>query len=519
MALPYDLVLAGGEVVDGTGEPAFTADVAVSGDRIVRVAPEGVPVDSALVVLDADGLVVAPGFVDHHAHVPTSVLERPILENFLRQGITTILAHVHSGQQPWPLDEHIERVEAAPNLVFFASHNSIRIEVMGMDDRAPTADELERMKERVELSMCHGAKGLSTGLAYVPGNYAETLEVVELARSAARHGGIYVSHMRNEFRYVLDSVEELITIAREADIPAQINHLKAAGAGQWGLADRILAMVDSARAEGLDVKQDVYAYTASSTGSSVLFPTWALAGGTDSLAARLADPHLRPLVEEKMREILEFDRVGDDLSRIQFRLVPGAPEYVGRTLADLARDRGLPQTIDTALALVEELQLAGGFSAIYHIMDDGDLERFLEHPFTMVETDGDGVGFGRGFPHPRSYGSFPRLLDRYVRERGVISQEEAVRRMTSLSMVQIGEADRGVVREGAYADLIAFNPDAFRDRATFEDPHQFAVGMSHVVVNGVPVIRDGSITGAKPGRVLTGPARPDRVTAEARRGC
>jgi N-acyl-D-amino-acid deacylase len=508
----YDLLLGGGTVVDGTGRPGFRADVALVGDRIARVAPEGIPAESARQVLDARGLIVAPGFVDHHAHIQTGILERPLLENLLRQGITTVLASLHSHDQPWPLDEHMAAVRSALNVGFFAGHNWTRRRVMGTADRPPTPEDLDRMRALVAESMCHGALGLSTGLFYVPGNYAQTDEVVELARVAAAHGGIYVSHMRDEFRGVLDSVEEFIRIAGEAEIPAQINHLKAAGAGQWGLAPRILAMVDSARAQGLDVKQDVYTYTASSTGSSVLFPQWALAGGRDSLAVRLQDPEIRARVEAGMREILEKDRVGDDLARIQFRNVAGAPDYAGRTLADLARDRGMPPTIDTALELVQELELAGGFSAIYHVMDEEDLEAFLRHPYTMIETDGDPVAFGQGFPHPRSYGSFPRLIHRYVNERGVLTLEEAIRRMTSLSMEQVGQVDRGVIEEGRLADLVAFHPAEFRDRATFQDPHRYAVGMIHVVVNGVPVIREASLTGERPGRVLHGPARPDAVT-------
>lgn len=514
-APPYDLVLRGGTVVDGTGADRFEGDVAVDGDRIARVSRTPLPADSAERTLDAAGLVVAPGFVDNHAHVQTALDDRPLAENFVRQGITTILASLHSGEQPWPLAAYMDSLSRkgfAPNIGFFAGHTWTRRRVLGMDDRPPTADELEEMERLVEESMEDGALGLSTGLRYTPAAYAGTDEVVELARVASRHGGIYVSHMRDEGPGVVSSVRELIEIADRADIPAQIQHHKAMGVAQWGLTETTLALVDSARDEGLDIKLDYYPYLASSTSSRVLFPGWALSGGHDSLVARLEDPETRREIEEEMREIFLRERTGRDLSRIQFRTVPGAPGYEGRTLEDLAVDRGLEPTVETGVDLVIELEREGGFSAIYHVMDRGDLVRMMRHDWSMVCTDGDPVGYGQGHPHPRSYGAFPRVLGQYVREEGVLSLEEAVRRMTSMAADQIGQPDRGRIREGAYADLTVFDPDRIEDRASFTDPHRYPVGIVHVLVNGEPVIRDGSLTGRKPGRVLTGPARPDEVS-------
>lgn len=504
---PYELLIMGGEVVDGSGEPRFRADVAIRGDRIVRVAREGIPADSAETVLDAGGLVVAPGFIDNHAHIQTTIHLYPLAENFLRQGITTILASLHSGDQPWPLDEYLASLDVAPNVGFFAGHSWIRRQVMGMADRDPTAQELERMKALVEESMRQGALGLSTGLLYVPANYAKTEEIIELAKVAARYGGIYVTHMRDEGRGLIRSVAETIRIAAEAGIPAQINHHKAVGASQWGWSARTLAMIDSARAAGLDIKHDLYPYTASSTGSSILFPPWALAGGQDSLVARLRDPALRRRIEEEMVPIMEEERGGGDLSSIQFRVVPSDRRYDGKTLADLARDRGLPNNTRTGIQLVIELQMKGGFSAIYHSMSEEDVKRIMQHPWAMFETDGDLVGYGVGFPHPRSYGAFPRVLARYVRELGVLSLEEAIRKMTSLAADQIGQTERGRIRGGMLADITVFDAQTVQDRATFTDPHQYPFGIRHVVVNGVPVIRDGALTGARPGRVLRGPAR------------
>lgn len=504
---PYDVVLRGGTVVDGTGAPAFRADVGVRGERIVRVAREGIPEGSGALELDADGLVVAPGFIDNHAHIQTTIHRHPLAENFIRQGITTILASLHSGVQPYPLRDYMERLEVAPNVGFFAGHSWVRSQVLGNDNRAPSSEELDRMRALVEEAMQDGALGLSTGLVYVPANFAETEEIIELAKVAARHGGIYVSHLRDEATGLLESVAELIRIAEEAGLPAQINHHKVVGATQWGWSERTLAMIDSANARGLDIKHDLYPYTASSTGSGVLFPQWALAGPPGSFSRRLEDPETRARIEAEMREIFEKERGGGDLARIQFRTVGSLPGYDGRTMADLARDRGLPNTVETGIQLAIELQRAGGFSAIYHAMDEGDVIRILQHPLAMIETDGDPVAYGFGYPHPRSYGSFPRVLARYVRELEVLSLEEAIRRMTSLAADQVGQHERGRVQEGRFADLTVFDPAVIRDRATFEDPHQYPVGIHHVLVNGVPVLQDGVLTGARPGQVLRGPAR------------
>ncbi|NIT88231.1 MAG: amidohydrolase family protein, partial [Gemmatimonadetes bacterium] len=427
-AAEYQLLIRGGTVVDGTGAERFRADVAIRDDRIVRVSPAGIAPENAARVLDADGLIVSPGFIDHHAHVQQAIFERSLAESFTRQGITTILASLHSGDQPYPLAEWMDRLESAPNVGFFAGHNWARRRVMGTENRTPEPAELDEMKRLVEEAMQDGALGFSTGLRYIPGNYADTEEIVELARVAAPYGGIYVSHMRDEGPGALESVAELIRIAREAGLPGQIQHHKTMGASQWGLSERTLAMVDSARSEGLDVKLDVYPYTATSTSSRVLFPSWALSGGVDSLRTRLDEPGTRDRIVAGIREKFLRERGGGDLSNIQFARFPAHPEYNGRTLADFAADRGLPNNLESGIRLAIELQLEGGFAGIWHVLDEDDVVRILEHPYAMICTDGDLVGYGAGNPHPRAYGAFPRVLARYVRERGVLSLEEAIRR-------------------------------------------------------------------------------------------
>lgn len=504
----YDLVIRGGTVVDGSGGARFRADVAINDGRIVRIARDSA-IDSATArtVLDAENLIVAPGFIDNHAHIATNIHQYPLAENFLRQGITSIMASLHSGDQPWPLDLYAAQLDVAPNVGFFAGHSWVRTRVLGLDNRPPNAAELDHMRALVDSTMQQGALGLSTGLLYVPAFYARTEEIVELAKVASRHGGVYVTHMRDEQSGLLQSVAETIRIAREANIPAQINHHKAVGKAQWGWSDKSLALIDSANAAGLDVKHDLYPYLATSTGSSILFPQWSLAGGRQEFAKRIADPAQRRKIEGEMRSIIA-ERASDDLRHIQFRVVPSNRAYDGKTLADYARDRGMPNTLASGIPLLIELQLRGGFSAIYHSLDEQDLIRILKHPLAMIETDGDPIAYGVGFPHPRSLGTFPRVLARYVREQGVLTLEEAIRKMTSMPATQFGQRDMGLIREGYWGDITVFDPQAIAERGDYSNPHAYPVGVRHVLVSGVPVIRDAAFTGERPGRWIKGPARP-----------
>jgi N-acyl-D-aspartate/D-glutamate deacylase len=438
--------------------------------RIALIDRAGIDPTLAERVIDAEGQVVTPGFIDNHAHVQQTIAEYPLAENFLRQGITTLVASLHSGDQPWPFEAFASSLDVSPNVGFFAGHSWTRKQVMGMENRAPTPEELEEMKALVDQSMREGALGLSTGLLYVPANFAETEEVIELAKVAS-------------------------------------NHHKAVGAGQWGWSERTLAMIDSANAAGLTVTHDLYPYTASSTGSSILFPQWALAGGSEAFAERIADAETRARIEEDMRRIFRTDRVGDDISRVQFRVLYSDESFNGKTLADYAIAHGLEANLENGIDLAIGLQLQGGFSAIYHAMEEEDVIRIMQHPLAMIETDGDAVGYGIGYPHPRSYGAFARVLARYVRELEVITLEEAIKKMTSMPAQWLGRDDMGVLAEGMRADVAVFDPAVIQDRATYTDPHQYSVGITDLLVNGVPVILDGGITGEKPGRWLRGPVK------------
>ncbi len=508
----FDIILTGGTVVDGLGNPRFKADVGIKGERIIAVSSEPLNADDARETVDVTGLIVAPGFIDNHAHIQTTIHEHPLAENFTRQGITTIIASLHSGNQPWPLDDYASSLDVAPNVGFFAGHTWTREQVLGLENRAPDHDELQQMRDLVEETMKQGALGLSTGLLYVPANYAETEEIIELSKIAAQHGGIYVTHMRNESTGLLDSVNETIRIASEANIPAHINHHKASGVGQWGKSAESLALIDAARAAGIDITHDLYPYAASSTSSAILFPQWVHAGGPEEFAKRVNDPEQLPIIKEEMRRIFMEERTGNDLSRLQIRVLPSDPSYNGKTLADVAADRNLPNNVDTGIDLAIELQLKGGFSAIYHAMNEEDVIRIMTHPISMIETDGDPVSYGQGFPHPRSYGAFPRVLARYVRELGVLTLEEAIKKMTSMPADQYNQKERGRIEEDKFADIVIFDDNTVQDQATYSDPHRYPTGIEHVLINGKFVIKSGALTGERPGTWIKGPARPGNVT-------
>lgn len=500
--VPYDLAIVGGRVLDGTGGPVRAGDVAVRDGRIARLAPPGTLSDSARTVLRADGRVVAPGFIDLHAHAGTDILTRPDAENFVRQGITTTVASLHSQDLPWPLAPHLSALRATIDVAYFAGHTWIRRRVMGLDQRPPTPSELAHMVALVDSAMRDGAFGLATGLEYIPAAYADTPELIALARAA--RGGVYMTHMRDEGPQLLAGIREVLQIVRDAGLPGHINHLKVTGAAQFGGSRSALALLDSAVAAGLDLTWDVYPYTAFSTYGDLLFPPWALAGGRAAYAARLADPAVRARLTREMHGIFPT-QAGHGPASIRIREASSDPSLAGRTLADALRAAGRTPTITNAIAFVIDLQARGGFVGIFEAMDTADVRRFLVHPRASVETDGDLVTPGAGVPHPRSYGAFPRVLGEWVRERRALTLEAAVAKMTSRPAARLGLADRGRLAPGLRADLVVFDPATIRDAATYTDPHHYAEGVHDVLVAGVPVLRDRAMTGARPGRGVTRP--------------
>jgi len=506
-AQEYDLLIRDARVVDGSGAPWFRADVGVRGDTIAAVAPR--LAGTARRVIEAGGQVAAPGFIDLHSHARGGIFERPAAENYVRQGVTT-LVEGPDGSSPLPLGAFLDKLEAlrpGVNLASFVGHGSIRSAVIGSDDRAPTDAELERMRELVRQAMRDGAFGLSTGLFYVPGSFARTDEVVALARVAGELGGIHISHMRDETKGVLDSVRETIAIGEQGGLPTQVTHHKMIGRAAWGQSADSLRLVREARERGVDVTVDQYPYTASSTAlTAALMPPWSLVGGAAAVRERLADREQRARILEVVKDRIRNERGGGDPGNIRIAACGFDRSLEGRSLASILEGRGVPSTVESAAELSLEIAEKGGASAIFHAISEEDVERILAAPFTMIASDGEIPAFGQGAPHPRSYGTFARVLAVYVREKRLLTLEEAIRRMTSLPAARLGLADRGLLRPGMKADVVVLDPAAVRDRATYEKPHQYAEGVSLVLVNGEPVLDGDRMTGARPGRVLRGPA-------------
>jgi len=499
----FDVLITGGRVVDGSGSLWFAGDIGITNGRIARVGR--LSAATATRRIDASGLIVAPGFVDPHAHARERLFDLPAAEGYLLQGITTVVDG-NDGSSPLPLAPYLAQAEAtsiAPNLALLVGHGTIREQVMGTANRRASLAELDQMKALVRQAMRDGALGLSTGLAYIPGNYATTEELVALSVVAREHGGIYVSHMRDEGGGVLDSVRESIRIGDEARIPVQISHHKVGGRRQFGQSVQSLALIEAARARGVDVTFDQYPYTASQTGLSLIFPRWAMAD--DGLQARLADPKARGEVKNGMLDFID-ERFGDDPSRIQLVRCSFDPSLSGRTIADLLKADGRPLTQSATADVIIDLQMKGGCSAIFHAYDEADVERLMRAPFGMVGSDGSLTRLGDGAPHPRAFGTYPRVLGRYVRERKVLTIEDAVRKMTSFPAARLGLADRGLLRAGMAADVTVVGAATIVDRSTFTDPHHYSEGVRYVLVNGTVVIDNGAHTGARPGRVLRGPA-------------
>lgn len=532
---PYDLLLSGGWIVDGTGNPRYRGDVALRGDRIAAVGR--LPGAQARETLDVSGLVVAPGFIDMLGQSETAVLIDSRVFSKITQGITTevtgeggsvaplttaLIADDSAYLERYHLEvdwrdlagyfARLERSGSAVNFATFVGATQVRRAVIGDADRAPTPAELERMVALVDTAMRQGALGLSSSLIYSPAIYAATDELLALARTAARHGGIYATHIRNEGDRIDAALDEAFRIGRDAGLPVEIWHLKVAGRRNWGGMARVLAKIDSARAAGLDVTADQYPYTASATGLAAVIPPWAHDGGTDSMLARLRDPVRRRAVRDS---ILAAGGRGENMWRgtggadgilIASVFADSLRGLQGRRVGEIARTRR-QDPLETAFDLL--VADRGRVGAIYFSMHEDDLRAALVRDWVAVNTDYEGVApdgpFGEIRPHPRSYGSFPRILGRYVRELRLLTLEQAVRKMTSLAAQRVGLTERGLVRPGMFADLTVFDPATVMDRATFAEPHQPAAGIVHVFVNGRAVLRDGTLTNARPGRGLRGP--------------
>jgi dihydroorotase/N-acyl-D-amino-acid deacylase len=508
---PYDLVLRNARVVDGTGSPWYRADVAIRGDTIAHIAPS--IASPAVRVIDVRGAVVSPGFVDLHTHAMRGIFQVPTADNYVRQGVTTILEGP-DGSSPVPLKPFLDKLEAlqkSPNIGSFVGQGSVREAVVGLADRAANAEEIARMKALVRDAMRDGAFGLSTGLFYVPGKFTPLAEVIELQKEVSLYRGLHTSHMRDEAFRILDSVRETIAIGEHGGVPTQVSHHKVIGKANWGKTVETLKLIDEARARGVDATIDQYPYTASSTSiHAALLPGWALEGGLAATQGRLKEPGLRAKIKQTIAELIRTERGGGDPANVVVSLCGWDASLAGKNLSQIAKERGMAPTVENAAEVVAWIVDNGSCQGVFHAMSEEDLLRVIVHPATMVASDGEVPIFGRGAPHPRSYGTFARVLAVYVREKKVLTLEDAVRRMSSMPAMRIGLTDRGVIRPGMKADLAVFDPARVRDAATFEKPHQYAEGFSHVIVNGRVVYENGAMTAARPGRVLYGPGKATR---------
>jgi len=502
----YDILITGARVIDGSGTPWFYADVGIQGDSIAAIGHlDGA---QAGVRIDGRGMVVAPGFIDIHSHGRRGIGPVPTAENYLREGVTTIIEGP-DGSSPLPIKTFLDGVAKSPisiNFATFVGQGSIRQQVIGSVNRKATAEELSTMKGIAEQAMRDGAFGLSTGLFYVPGNFTPTDEVIELAKVVGKLGAIHISHMREEAAHVLDSVRETIRIGEEGGLPTQITHHKTIGQASWGKSVESLKLVEEARARGVDVTIDQYPYTASSTGIAALVPQWALEGGQKSTAERLGTTDSRARIKATIVQNLKYDRGAGDPKNVAIVNCGFDRTLPGKNLAEITRSRGQEPTMENAAEVVMDLVAKGGCSAVYHAIAEEDVVRIMKSPYTMIASDGDIPVFGQAAPHPRSYGTFARVLGVYVREQHVITLEDAVRKMSAFPAERLKIYDRGMLRPGMKADVIVFDPATVSDRATFDKPHQYSAGVHEVIVNGKLVLHADQVTAERPGRVIYGPA-------------
>ena len=506
---PYDLIIQHGRIIDGSGNPWYEADLGIRDGRVIAIgrlnSSEGHR------VLDARGLIVAPGFIDVHTHSEGGIHRIPTADNFLFDGVTSIVTG-NCGRSATPLDSffiELRRNGISINLGTLIGHNSVRRQVMGIAQRDPSPEEQAAMEVLVEKAMEQGAVGFSTGLIYIPGTYSKTPEVVALAKAAAKHGGLYASHIRNEGNDeqggVFAAITEAINVGRAAGMPVEISHFKISSKRLWGQSRRTIGMIEKARAEGVDVTVDQYPYTASSTNLGVLIPSWALADGDSAIKARFNDPKTRKKIAAQMRRTI-VDRNGR--YRLDYAYVARCEwdsTLNGKTISQInrlwKRKRSLTNEIQTVLDMVEK----GGAGMVYHTMSEQDVQRIMKYQYSMVASDAGVIQFGNGVPHPRGYGSNARVLAEYVRKKKLMRIEEAIRKMTSFPAQRFRLVDRGLIRPGMWADIVMFDEKTIADRATFRKPHAYSEGIHYVLVNGELVIERGVHTGVRPGKILLGP--------------
>lgn len=533
---PADVLIVEGVVYDGSGAPGRKADVAIRGDRLLAVG--NLASWPAKAVVHANGLEVCPGFINMLSWSVESLLVDGLAQSEIRQGVTTEIMgegwswgpirpgatrHIHGRRTDIDYDlewstlgdylSFLQRKGVTPNVASFLGASTVRDYVLGQDNRKPTVAETEQMVRLVQREMREGALGIASGLEYAPGYYADTEELIQLCKAAAQFRGMYITHLRSEGDKLLEGIDEALSIGREANIPVEIYHFKAAGRSNWSKMDAAIAKVEAARRHGQRVSADMYCYTGAGATLSACMPPWALEGGETALRRRLRDPELRRRVAQDVRDNAQrsnfYRNAGspDNLLLIGFRQ-QALKHLQGKTLAQIARERG-KDPVETMVDLL--LEDGSGIATIYFITSEENIRKVFALPWVSFCSDEaaqapEGI-FRESMPHPRAYGAFARVLGTYVRQQALISLPEAIRRLTSLPATNLGLTQRGLLREGYFADVVIFDPKTIADHATYANPHQYATGVKHVFVNGVQVLREGEHTGAKPGRALFGPGK------------
>lgn len=497
----YDVLIKNGKIYDGTGNAWYRADIGIKDGRITRIGL--LPGATANKIIDANYLVVAPGFIDVHGHIESGIMTTPTADNYIYDGVTTVVTGNCGGSEEDIADffRRTDSLKISINIATLYGHNTVRNAVMKRENRAPTSAELKQMENLVDSAMLAGAVGFSTGLIYIPGTFAQTDEVAALAKRAALQGGVYASHIRNEEAKVTDAISEAINIGISAGMPVQISHFKVSGRANWGRSKETLQMIEDARLKGYDVTIDQYPYTASSTNLGVRLPDWAFGGGNDSLLARLNNPVTRAQIKKEMLQQLHSYKYKNYSYAVVANYAADS-SYNGKSITEintlLGRKPKPAYEAETILDMISK----GGAQMVYHGMDENDVKYIMGYPFCMVGADAGIPVPGKGMPHPRGYGSNARILGKYVRDEKVMSLEEAIRRMTSLAATKFHLKNRGQIHEGFAADIIVFDPATISDHATYEKPHQYSTGISYVLVNGELVLAEGKHTGRRSGQNL-----------------
>lgn len=496
-----DILIINGKIIDGTGNSWYYGSVAIKDGKILKTGRDLKL--SAKKIIDAKGLIVAPGFIDVHTHLEGDETRDPEAKSFIYDGVTTCVTG-NCGSSNTDIGKYLRWVDSMKlsiNVASLIGHNDVRKAVMGRANRDASPEEMKKMEAIVDKAMADGAVGMSTGLIYIPGTYTKTPEIISLAKIAAKYNGVYASHMRDEGDSVTQAIEEAITIGREAKLPVQISHFKLSGQHNWGRSKITVPMIEAARKEGIEVTIDQYPYTASSTSISTLLPDHVLADGQDSIRARLQRPDVKKYVINSMLERLKKRK----LKHFSYAVVANyAPDtsYNGKSIEQINLLKGRKHKAKEEALTVIDIMMNGGASAVFHGMGEDDVKRIMQYPFNMFASDASIRVFGAGVPHPRGYGTNARVLGKYVREEKVISLEEAIRRMTSLPAQKFQLNDRGLLREGYAADIVIFDEATVKDISTFEKPHAYSVGFQFVLVNGVLTVDNGTHTRARSGQAL-----------------